>query len=92
MTALGQPGDIALLLSTSGRSPNLLHAAACARDRGMHTQALTGAGPNPLTDLVADSIAVPAVDPAAAQEAHQVAVHIVCSLFDEQLRHAGVPG
>jgi len=48
--AHGRPGDVLVVLSTSGRSPNLLAAVRAAKERGLRTWALTGAGPNPLAD------------------------------------------
>ncbi|MCU1634562.1 MAG: phosphoheptose isomerase, partial [Micrococcaceae bacterium] len=69
VSAHGRPGDILVLLSTSGRSPNLLHAVAAARAAGITTWALTGAGPNPLTECVDDFVAVEAQS-ANAQEGH----------------------
>ena len=47
--AHGRPGDVLVLLSTSGRSPNVLAAAERAADLGIRTWAITGPGPNPLS-------------------------------------------
>lgn len=60
VSAHGRSGDILVLLSTSGRSPNLLRAVEAARSAGITTWALTGAGPNPLTECVDDYVAVDA--------------------------------
>src|SRR3954454_22386309 len=46
--AHGRPGDVLMLMSTSGRSPNLLAAAHAARESGLRSWALSGPGPNPL--------------------------------------------
>ena len=53
--AHGRPGDVLLLLSTSGRSPNVLHAADRARKAGIVTWAMTGPGPNPLSTRCDDA-------------------------------------
>lgn len=82
--AHGRPGDILVLLSTSGRSPNLLHAVDAARSAGITTWALTGAGPNPLTECVDDYVAIEAQS-ASAQEGHLIALHAICRAFDAEV-------
>ena len=83
--AHGRPGDVLVLLSTSGRSPNVLRAAERGRDRGLVVWGLTGPGPNPLTARCHESIAVPAPSTAAVQAIHLVAVHALCAAVDEHL-------
>lgn len=88
--AHGRAGDVLILLSTSGRSPNLLKAVRAARERGITTWALTGPGPNPLADAAHEAITVDAI-PANAQEGHLIAVHAVCRAFDAEIaRRSGV--
>lgn len=82
--AHGRAGDILVLLSTSGRSPNLLKAVRAARERGITTWALTGSGPNPLADACDQAITVDAIA-ANAQEGHLIAVHAVCRAFDAEV-------
>jgi D-sedoheptulose 7-phosphate isomerase len=84
VTAHGRPGDLLVLLSTSGRSPNLLHAADAARAAGVTTWALTGVGPNPLTERVDDFVAIDAAS-ANAQEGHLIALHAMCRAFDAEV-------
>ncbi|MGF6835707.1 D-sedoheptulose 7-phosphate isomerase [Paenarthrobacter sp. TE4293] len=87
--AHGRSGDVLILLSTSGRSPNLLKAVRAARERGIATWALTGAGPNPLAEACDQAVTVDAI-PANAQEGHLIAVHAVCRAFDAEVaRRAG---
>ena len=83
--AHGRPGDVFLGLSTSGRSPNLLAAMEAARDGGLTVWALTGGGPNPMSELADDVVAVPAPATATVQEVHQVAVHLLCAAVDLQV-------
>ncbi|GHH87652.1 phosphoheptose isomerase [Streptomyces sulfonofaciens] len=91
--AHGRPGDVLVLLSTSGASPNLLAAAAEARRIGMAVWALTGPGPNPLAAAGDEVLCVAAPAPATVQELHLVAVHMLCESFDAALDAAGgVPG
>ncbi|TVU58262.1 SIS domain-containing protein [Paenarthrobacter nitroguajacolicus] len=88
--AHGRAGDVLILLSTSGRSPNLLKAVRAARERGITTWALTGPGPNPLADAAHEAITVDAIA-ANAQEGHLIAVHAVCRAFDAEIvRRSGV--
>jgi phosphoheptose isomerase len=75
------PGDVVLLLSTSGRSPNLLLAASAAVRAGATTWALTGPGPNPLADSVDEAVCLPGRS-ASVQEAQLVAIHAMCTAFE----------
>ncbi|MCC9205787.1 D-sedoheptulose-7-phosphate isomerase [Arthrobacter sp. zg-Y769] len=80
----GRPGDVLILFSTSGASPNLLAAVQAAHGAGLRTWALTGRAPNPLAAACEDFIAIDA--PAAnAQEAHLVALHALCRSFDAEV-------
>jgi D-sedoheptulose 7-phosphate isomerase len=85
VVAHGRPGDVLVLLSTSGRSPNVLAAARTAVERDLTTWALTGPAPNPLVDLCAESVSVDAATP-TVQEAHQAAIHLVCEALDAAVR------
>ena len=80
--AHGRPGDVFLGLSTSGRSPNVLAAMTAARAGGLTVWALTGTGPNPMTDAADAAVAVAAPATATVQEVHQVAVHLICAAVD----------
>lgn len=80
----GREGDVLLLLSTSGNSPNLLRAAEAARKIGVTSWALTGPGPNPLTAVCDDHVAVEARS-ANAQEGHLIALHAICRAFDAEV-------
>jgi len=83
--AHGRPGDVLVLLSTSGRSPNLVRAAQAAREVGTDAWALTGGGPNPLSEASDAHIALDAT-PAGVQEAQLVALHLLCRVFDHHVR------
>ncbi|NKE63724.1 SIS domain-containing protein [Lentzea sp. PSKA42] len=84
VTAHARPGDIVVLLSTSGRSANLLEAAHAARLAGATVWALTGPVPNPLASLADDTLALPG-DPCHVQEAQLVVVHALCEAFETAL-------
>jgi phosphoheptose isomerase len=82
--AHAQPRDVLVLLSTSGRSENLLRAATAGRERGATVLALTGPRPNPLADLADEVLAIDG-STATVQEAHLVSVHLVCAAFEAAL-------
>ncbi|MGX5716099.1 D-sedoheptulose-7-phosphate isomerase [Arthrobacter sp. MAHUQ-56] len=85
--AHGRSGDVLMLLSTSGKSPNLLRAAEAASRLNVTTWALTGVGPNPLADACDEAVMVDAPN-ANAQEGHLIALHAVCRAFDLEVgRH-----
>jgi D-sedoheptulose 7-phosphate isomerase len=84
--AHARTGDVVVLLSTSGKSPNLLAAAAAARAVGARAIALTGARPNPLADAVDDAICIEGPS-ANVQEAQLVLVHALCRAMEPALRH-----
>lgn len=79
--AFGRPGDVAVALSTGGRSPNVLAAVRAAQERGLRTFALTSAG-SELSSLVERAVAVPSTSPALIQELHLSAVHLICAVVD----------
>jgi D-sedoheptulose 7-phosphate isomerase len=83
--AHGRPGDVLVLLSTSGRSPNVLAAADAGRSCGLRVWSMTGPAPNPLAELSDDVIAVEAGATATIQEVHLVAVHLICAALDVAL-------
>lgn len=85
LRAHARPGDVFVGLSTSGRSANVLAAAAAARELGLVSLALTGAGPNPLTDICDDSLRVDTPHTATIQEIHLIAVHLLCAAVDARL-------
>jgi D-sedoheptulose 7-phosphate isomerase len=88
VAAHGRPGDVLVLLSTSGRSPNLLAAADTARDAGLLVWAMTGPRPNPLAARADDALCIDSGSTATVQEAHLIALHMLCEAFDA---HSAAP-
>jgi D-sedoheptulose 7-phosphate isomerase len=90
--AHGRSGDVLILLSTSGKSPNLLRAVATAAALNITTWALTGSGPNPLADACDEAVVIDAIS-ANAQEGHLIALHAICRAFDAEVsrRATGFP-
>jgi len=80
--AHGRRGDVVFALSTSGRSENVLRAVEAANRLDLTTLAITGPGPNPLTELCDEALACDAPSAATAQEMHLIAVHLLCGAVD----------
>jgi phosphoheptose isomerase len=85
VAAHGRRRDVLMLMSTSGRSPNLLRAAETGRRRGLAVWSMTGRLPNPLADISQDVLAVDADSTATVQEVHLVALHLICAALDVAL-------
>jgi D-sedoheptulose 7-phosphate isomerase len=85
LEAHARSGDIAVLMSTSGRSRNLIQAADRARRCGVVSWAMTGPAPNPLADMCEEAVAIDAASTATIQELHLVALHVMCESLDEAL-------
>ncbi len=84
--ALGQSGDAALALSTSGNSPNVLRAAAVCRELGIGTVGLTGGTGGALGDLVDVHLRVSASTLSSRiQETHILIGHVLCELLERRL-------
>jgi D-sedoheptulose 7-phosphate isomerase len=80
--AHGRAGDVLVLLSTSGRSPNAVAAARRARECGITVLAMTGPAPNPLEAVADEAICIESPWTATVQECHLVALHLLCAAFD----------
>jgi len=81
--ALGRPGDILILHSTSGESENLLRAADAAGEVCVETIAFLARGGGRLAGRVDRSIVVPTDSTARAQELHLALGHVVCDLVEQ---------
>jgi D-sedoheptulose 7-phosphate isomerase len=88
ITALGQPGDILLAISTSGNSANVVEAINASHDREMSIVALTGKDGGPMAQLLNEQdieIRIPSDRTARIQEVHLVVIHCLCDFIDTQL-------
>lgn len=88
VTALGQPGDILLAISTSGQSPSISQAILAADENDMSVIALTGRDGGMMAQLLNDhaiEIRAPSQVTARIQEVHLLVLHILCELLDLQL-------
>jgi D-sedoheptulose 7-phosphate isomerase len=86
--ATARPGDVVVLITTSGASPNIVHALARARERGCRVVAFTGPGGRDLAGLSDASLVIPGGTTPHIQEAHITAGHIVCGLVEAALADA----
>lgn len=80
--ALGQSGDVALGISTSGASTNVLQALTRARARGLRTIGMTGSGGGRMAPLCDVLLAAPLSSTARVQEVHLVTYHAMCAALD----------
>jgi len=87
LEALARPGDIAIGISTSGNSPNIIHAMSAARKMGLLTIALTGSTGGDLRKSVDHCIRVPSNETPRIQECHILIGHIVSELVEREIFH-----
>jgi D-sedoheptulose 7-phosphate isomerase len=85
LAGLAQPGDCAIGISTSGRSPNVLRALERARTLGITTIGLSGRDGGDMRALCDLCIVVPHADTARIQEAHIFIGHSWCALVEQAL-------
>ncbi len=80
---LAQPGDVVVVLTSSGNSANILRALGTARQLGLASIALLGRGGGKAQGLATVEIVVPGDSGAAAQEGHLFLIHHFCERVDE---------
>ncbi|HTR25340.1 MAG TPA: D-sedoheptulose 7-phosphate isomerase [Terriglobales bacterium] len=84
--ALGNRGDVAIGITTSGNSSNVLRAMETASTKGLVTIGLTGATGGKLRALVTHCLCVPSTDTPRIQECHILTGHILCEIVESQCR------
>ena len=83
--ALGRPGDVAIAISTSGNSPNILEAVKAARKGHRKTIGLSGKDGGALAKEADLAITIASTNTARIQECHIAIGHLLCELTDEGL-------
>ncbi|WP_129715854.1 glycosyltransferase [Pedobacter sp. SYP-B3415] len=83
--AYGQPGDVLVVLSTSGKSANITLAMQAAAENGMQTIALLGKDGGPASNLADIPLVVPSDSTQRIQELHLHLVHLLCTLVEKHL-------
>jgi D-sedoheptulose 7-phosphate isomerase len=85
MEALGKEGDIAVGISTSGNSRNVLRALEVAKSKGIFTVALTGASGGLMKKIANCTLCIPSEETPRIQECHILTGHIICEIAEEML-------
>lgn len=88
VAGLGECGDVAVAISTSGNSPNVLAAVREARTRGLKVIGMSGGEGGKLKGVCDVTIVVPSAVVAHIQEGHIACLHAICELADEALSQA----
>ncbi len=83
--ALGRPGDVAIGISTSGGSVNVVAGLETARRQGLVTVALTGRDGGAVGRAADIHVNVSSQDTARVQEVHRTLLHAICELVDREL-------
>lgn len=84
MEALGRPGDVAIGISTSGSSPNVIKALDTARELGLVASALTGNEGGALVKVADPLLIVPSTDTPRIQEMHILLLHLLCHELEQR--------
>jgi len=87
--ALGRPDDVALGISTSGASANVVLGLEAARARGLVTVALTGRDGGAVGRAAAIHVNVPSDVTARVQEVHRTLLHVICEIVEDELFDRG---
>jgi D-sedoheptulose 7-phosphate isomerase len=85
--ALGQPGDLAIVYSTSGNSPNVLAGISAARANGLRVIGFTGEAGGKMAELCDLTLRVPSRRTSRIQEAHITISHALCEVVEADLFH-----
>ncbi|HKO73174.1 MAG TPA: D-sedoheptulose 7-phosphate isomerase [Bradyrhizobium sp.] len=91
VAGLGQPGDVLLALSTSGRSANILAALRTARERGLVTVGFTGTKGEGLRTLCDHLLIAPSDDTPLVQQIHLAIGHGICDQIEQTMMREGAP-
>jgi D-sedoheptulose 7-phosphate isomerase len=82
---LGNDGDILIVISTSGNSPNVIKAAEAAKQKGIKVIGLLGGSGGKLKSMVDISVLIPSSNVQRIQEGHITVGHIICELVEDEL-------
>jgi D-sedoheptulose 7-phosphate isomerase len=81
--ALGKEGDVAVGISTSGNSPNVLRALEAAKSKNIYTVALAGLSGGKMKQLADRTICIPTDETPRIQECHILTGHLICEIVEE---------
>ncbi|MBD2114229.1 MULTISPECIES: glycosyltransferase [Cyanophyceae] len=91
VSTFAQPEDVLVVISTSGRSRNLIEAVAAAKARNVHCIGLLGGSGGDLLTLVDEAICVPSPDPQRIQEVQILTLHLICEWIEDDLQRSDRP-
>ncbi len=83
--AFARPGDVAIAISTSGNSPNVLNGVATANNADLYTIGMSGRSGGKLRSLVKDCLCVPSDDTPRIQECHTLIGHTLSQIVEQEL-------
>jgi D-sedoheptulose 7-phosphate isomerase len=83
--SLVRPGDLVILHSTSGESPNMIRAAQSAKARGVPVVAFLGKSGGELKELADVALVIPSSETARIQELHLALEHVICDIVEERM-------
>jgi D-sedoheptulose 7-phosphate isomerase len=89
ISALGKCGDVALAISTSGNSRNVVRGLETARGLGLHTVGLSGRSGGKMHELTDFCVCVPSDVTARIQESHALIGHILCGIVERSFLDEG---
>lgn len=81
--ALGRPGDVAIAISTSGKSPSIIKGIEKAKEKEMLVIGLTGKGGDRMLPLCDAALIIPSHKTPRIQEGHVLVYHILCGLVEQ---------
>ena len=84
--SLARPGDLLVLHSTSGESPNVIRAAQSAKARGVPVVAFLGKSGGELKGIADVSLVIPSDETARIQELHLAIEHVICDIVEERMK------
>lgn len=85
LEALGKEGDVAVGISTSGSSPNVLRALGTAKSKSIFSVALTGKSGGTLKNIADCTICIPSEETPRIQECHILTGHLICEIVEREL-------
>lgn len=85
LQAFGRAGDVAVGITTSGNSPNVLRALETAKSKGIFTVALTGGSGGTVKKLADCALCIPSNETPRIQESHILLGHVICEIVEETM-------
>jgi D-sedoheptulose 7-phosphate isomerase len=82
--ALGRKGDVAIGISTSGNSPNVIRALEVAKSKSLYTVSLTGRTGGKMRNVADCSIFIPSEETPRIQEGHIFTGHLICEVVERK--------